>query len=149
MAFLTVGILYLPWLPVTYLGLTTKFDAWGEMPFEQAVEVFLRLLSNGNWLVILIALVAAALHLRMRENRRASLPFWVLAIVILALMLSVNEAVRLIPLRRSRYFFIVFYPTALIVGSGLAWIKPRILPLFIMASLSRLWVLSCAAGTTT
>ena len=132
-AFLTVGILYLPWLPVTYLGLTTKFDAWGEMPFEQAVEVFLRLLSNGNWLVILIALVAAALHLRMRENRRASLPFWVLAIVILALMLSVNEAVRLIPLRRSRYFFIVFYPTALIVGSGLAWIKPRILPLFIMA----------------
>lgn len=133
LSFLLVGVLYLPWLPVTYIGLTTKYDAWGEMPFEQAVEVFLRLLSNGNWLVILIAFVAAALHLRQRENRKVALPFWVLTIVILALLLSVNEAVRLIPLRRSRYFFIVFYPTALIIGSGLAWIKPRILPVIILA----------------
>lgn len=133
LAFLLVGVLYLPWLPVTYVGLTTKFDAWGEMPFEQAVEVFLRLLSNGNWPLILIVLISAALYLRKRENREAALPFWVLTIVILALLLSVNEAVRLIPLRRSRYFFIVFYPTALIIGSGLAWIKPRILPMIILA----------------
>lgn len=132
LAFLLVGVLYLPWLPVTYVGLTTKFDAWGEMPFEQAVEVFLQLLSNGNWLVILIALAAAALRLRKRENLKKALPFWVLAFVILALLLSVNEAVRLIPLRRSRYFFVVFYPMALIVGSGLAWLKPRALPLIIL-----------------
>ncbi|MDE2821375.1 MAG: glycosyltransferase family 39 protein [Chloroflexota bacterium] len=131
-AFLLVGVLYLPWLPVTYVGLTTKFDAWGEMPFEQAVEVFLQLLSNGNWLVILIAFVAAAARLRKRENLKKALPFWVLAFVVLALLLSVNEAVRLIPLRRSRYFFVVFYPMALIIGSGLAWIRPRALPLIIL-----------------
>ena len=133
LAFLLVGVLYLPWLPVTYVGLTTKFDAWGEMPFEQAVDVFLQLLSNGNWLVILIAFAAAALHLRKRENLKKALPFWVLAFVILALLLSVNEAVRLIPLRRSRYFFVVFYPAALIVGSGLAWIRPRPLPIILLA----------------
>ena len=133
LAFALVGVFYLPWLPVTYVGLTTKFDAWGEMPFEQAVDVFLQLLSNGNWLVILIAFVAAALHLRKRENLKKALPFWVIAFVILALLLSVNEAVRLIPLRRSRYFLIVFYPMALIVGSGLAWLRPRVLPLIILA----------------
>lgn len=133
-AFLLVGVLYLPWLPVTYVGLTTKFDAWGEMPFAQAVDVFLQLLSNGNWLVILVAFVAAALHLRKRENLKKALPFWVLAFVILALLLSVNEAVRLVPLRRSRYFFVVFYPTALLLGSGLAWLRPRALPLIILAA---------------
>lgn len=134
LVFLFVGLLYLPWLPVTYVGLTTKFDAWGEMPFEQAVEVFLRLLSNDNWLFLLVAFVAAALRLRERENLKKALPFWVLAFVILALLLSVNEAVRLIPLRRSRYFFVVFYPMALIVGSGLAWLKPRVLPLILLAA---------------
>lgn len=132
-AFLLVGVLYLPWLPVTYVGLTTKFDAWGEMPFEQAVDVFMLLLSNGNLLVLLIAIVAAAMHLRKGENLKKALPFWVLAFVILALLLSVNEAVRLIPLRRSRYFFVVFYPMALILGSGLAWLRPRALPLIILA----------------
>lgn len=132
-AFLLVGVLYLPWLPVTYIGVTTKYDAWGEMPFAQAVDVFLLLLSNGNWLVLLIAFVAAALHLRKREHLKKTLPFWVFAFVILALLLSVNEAVRLIPLRRSRYFFIVFYPAALLVGSGLAWLRPRALPLIFLA----------------
>ncbi len=134
LAFLSVGVLYLPWLPVTYVGLTTKFDFWGKMPFQQAVEVFLRLLSNDNWLFILIAFAAAALSLRKRENRQRALPFWVLAIAILVILLTVNEVSRLIPLRRSRYFFVVFYPAALVVGSGLASLKPRALPLILLAA---------------
>lgn len=133
LAMLLVGALYLPWLPVTYIGLTTKFDAWGEMPFEQAVDVFMQLLSNGNWVLLLIMFSAAAMSLRRREDFKKALPFWLLAFVILALLLSVNEAVRLIPLRRSRYFLIVFYPMALVIGGGLAWLKPRIVPLLVLA----------------
>ena len=134
LSFLIVGILYLPWLPVTYVGLTTKFDAWGPMPLDQAIEVFLRLFTNGSWLLILIPFVVAAWQLRDRAFRRAALPFWVLAMVILLLLLSVNEAVRLIPLRRARYFLIAFHLWAFVIAIGLARIKPRWLAACIMAA---------------
>ena len=49
LGFIVAGALYLPWLPVTLHGLNTKFDTYGAMEWDQALEVFLRLITNGNW----------------------------------------------------------------------------------------------------
>ena len=125
LSFLAAGVLYLPWWPVTYEGLTTKFDTVAEaMAFEQAVQVFVRLFTNGNWLVILIPLVAAMIPLRQRRYRLSMKPFWLLAILILFLLLSANEIIGLLILRRARYFFIAWGLWALVIGSGLAWLRP-------------------------
>ena len=122
-SFLAAGIMYLPWLPVTYLGLTTKFDTAGEMAFGEAAGVFVRLLTNGSWLMILIPLTAAVSQLRHHQQRPRVKAFWLLAILILLLLLSANEIIGLIPLRRARYFLVSWGLWALIVGSGLAWLR--------------------------
>ena len=137
LAMIVAGLLFLPWLPVTLAGLMAKFDtAYDAITFEQAIGIFVRLLSNGNWIVLLVALLAALLKLRLPALRRRSFPFWWLALVVLALLLAANEVVGLIPLRRSRYFFVSWTMWALLIGSGLAWFKPRwIAPLILVVYL--------------
>lgn len=131
---LAAGLLYLPWLPVTLTGLTTKFDTgFDAITLEQAVSIFVRLLSNGNPFVLLVVLGAACLALRQRQTAGLILKFWFMAIAVLAILLAANELVGLIPLRRSRYFFITWGMWALVIGSGLAWFKWRWAPLVILA----------------
>ncbi len=126
LAMIVAGLLFLPWLPVTLTGLSAKFDtAYDAITFEQAISIFVRLLSNGNWIILLLAVLAALLQLRRPELRRRNFPFLWLALIVLALLLAANEAFGLIPLRRSRYFFVSWTMWALVIGSGLARLKPR------------------------
>lgn len=134
LAMLAAAALYLPWLPVTLTGLTTKFDtAFDAVALEQAMGVFFRLLSNGNPLILLLPALAALLGLRQQEWRRPVVRFWFLSLAVLVALLAANEAVGLIPLRRSRYFFVAWGMWALIIGSGLAWIRWPWLPLVFLA----------------
>ncbi len=134
LAMFAAGTLYLPWLPVTLTGLTTKFDtAYDAITLEQAIGIFVRLLSNGNPLVLVTVMLAAMFYLRQRDWRRRVLRFWFLAATVLVVLLVANEAVGLIPLRRSRYFFVAWGMWALVIGSGLAWFKWRWVPLVILA----------------
>ena len=134
LAMLVAGLLYLPWLPVTLTGLTSKFDtAFDAIALEQATGVFIRLLSNGNPLILLVAFSAALLAMRRRGRASGSLKFWFMSVSVLVALLAANEAVGLIPLRRSRYFFVTWGMWALVIGSGLAWFKWRWVPLVILA----------------
>ncbi len=134
LAMLVAGLLYLPWLPVTLTGLTSKFDtAFDAIALEQAIGVFIRLLSNGNPLILLVAFSAALLAMRRRGRASGSLKFWFMSVSVLVALLAANEAVGLIPLRRSRYFFVTWGMWALVIGSGLAWFKWRWVPLVILA----------------
>ena len=129
---LAAGCAYLPWLPVTLTGLASKFDtAYTAMTLEQTLGVFVRLFSNGNWIILLLLLMSAGLRLYRRH--RPVLPFWTLAILILLCLLIVNESVGLIPVRRARYFFISWGMWAIVIGSGLAWIKRAWVALAILA----------------
>ncbi len=142
LAMIAAGLLFLPWLPVTLTGLTSKFDtAYDAITLEQAISTFVRLLGNGNWLVLFIMLLMALLQLRQPGMRRRLLRFWILALSILTLLLVANEAVGLIPLRRSRYFFVSWGMWALVIGSGLTWFKwrwvaPLILVVYLVSGLS-------------
>lgn len=123
-AFLVTGLLYLLWLPITYIGVTTKFDTGTDaMPLGQAVETFIHLFSNNIWLVLLIPLAIAVGTLRHKSIRQSMKPIWLLAILILGLLLLVNEAVGLIPLRRARYFFVSWGMWSLVIGCGLAYLR--------------------------
>ena len=135
LAMFVAGALYLPWLPVTLHGLSAKFDtAYDAITLEQAADIFVRLLSNGNWLVLLVTLLAALYRARQSELRRRIFPFAWLTVVVLLLLLSANEAVGLIPLRRSRYFFVSWAMCMLVIGCGLAWFKPRWIAALILAA---------------
>ena len=139
LAMFVAGLLYLPWLPVTLTGLTSKFDtAYDAITLEQALSTFIRLLSNGNWIVLLIMLLAALLQLRQPGMRRRVLRFWFLALSVLAALLVANEAVGLIPLRRSRYFFVSWGMWALVIGNGLTrfrwrWVAPAIMIVYLVS----------------
>lgn len=123
-AFLLVGLLYLPWFGVTYIGLTTKFDTSGDpMAFQTAVQVFLRLFSNGTILLLIVPLAFAIFQLHDKQFRQRTKPIWILAIFIVLLLLVVNETIGLIPLRRARYFFVSWGMWSLIMGIGLAQIR--------------------------
>jgi hypothetical protein len=123
-AFLLSGILYLPWFPVTYLGLNTKFDtATTAMTLEQAVTVFIRLFSNGNILICLFPLVVSIGQLRHQAFRRQTKAVWLLVIFVIGLLLVVNEYVGLIPMRRARYFFVSWGLWSVIMGIGFAFIR--------------------------
>lgn len=124
LAFILVGFLFSPWLPVTYIGLDTKFDTGTTaMPIERTITVFIRLFSNGNWLVLLIPLVVAIGQLRHKAFRQQTKSIWILAILVISLLLIVNEAIGLIPLQRARYFFVSWGLASLIIGMGLAWFR--------------------------
>ena len=130
-AMLAAGLLYLPWLPITLTGLATKFDTAADaISLEQALAVFIRLLSNGSPLLLALMLLGAGLVARGHPQSRK---FWVMALAVLAILLAANEAVGLIPLRRSRYFFVSWGMFALVIGGGLAWLKWRWLPAILLA----------------
>jgi hypothetical protein len=129
-AFVLVGLLYLPWLPTTYTGLTTKFDTSTDpMLLQTAVQVFARLLSNGMPLLMLGLLVLAAMQLRQRTHRRQMLFAWIMAVLIVALLLITNETIGLIPMRRARYFFVAWGMWSVVMGIGLAHIRYPLLAL--------------------
>lgn len=132
------GLLFLPWLPVTLHGMSAKFDtAYSAMTLSQAIDIFVRLLSNGSWIILLAVSSAAFLSSRQRDMRRRIFPFLWLALTVLVLLLAANEAVGLIPLRRSRYFFVSWSMWIMVIGCGLAWFKPRwIAPLLLTAYLA-------------
>ena len=132
LGFIVAGALYLPWLPVTLHGLNTKFDTYGAMEWDQALEVFLRLITNGNWIVVALPFAAALWRLRQYKQREKLKPFWVLATIILMLLLIVNEAIGLIPIRRARYFFVAWGMWSLVIGSGLAWFSRWTVPAILM-----------------
>lgn len=137
LAMIFAGLLFLPWLPVTLHGLLTKFDTASDaITLEQAIDIFIRLLSNDNWIVLLIVLSAALFGLRRRDAFRRVFPFLWLGIAVLGSLLITNEAVGLIPLRRSRYFFVSWTMWIMVIGFGLACLKPRwIAPLLLTAYL--------------
>ncbi|MCY4146781.1 MAG: glycosyltransferase family 39 protein [Chloroflexi bacterium] len=125
LAVLVAALFYLPWLPVTLHGLTTKFDTAADaMPLPQALSVFLRLLGNGQALLLLIPFAGLVIAMRASYMRRL-LPFLFLAGASLLALLAANEWVGLIPLRRSRYFFLTWGMLALALGGGLAGIQWR------------------------
>lgn len=133
LAMLAAALLYLPWLPVTLHGLTTRFDTAADaMPLAQALSVFLRLLGNGQPWLLLVPFACLLIVMRASYRRRL-LPFLFLAGGSLLILLVANEWVGLIPLRRSRYFFLTWGMLALALGGGLAGIKWRWLaPLFLV-----------------
>lgn len=131
LAMLVAALIYLPWLPVTLHGLTAKFDTAADaMPLSQALAVFLRLLGNGQPWLLLIPFACLPIAMR-AANKRRLFPFLFLAGGSLLILLVANEWVGLIPLRRSRYFFLTWGMLALALGGGLAGIKWRwVAPLF-------------------
>lgn len=125
LAMLVAALIYLPWLPVTLHGLAAKFDTAADaMPLSQALSVYLRLLGNGQPWLLLVLFAPLAIAMRARGRRRL-LPFLCLAGASLLILLVVNEWVGLIPLRRSRYFFLTWGMLALALAGGLAWFKWR------------------------
>ena len=138
LAMVVAGLLFLPWLPVTWHGLSTKFDtAYSAITFLQAIDIFVRLLSNGSWIILLAISSAAFLSSRQRATRQRIFPFLWLAVAILVLLLAANELIGLIPLRRSRYFFVSWSMWIMVMGCGLAWFKLRwIAPLLLTAYLA-------------
>ena len=138
LAMVVAGLLFLPWLPVTLHGLSAKFDtAYNATTLEQATGIFVRLLSNGSWIVLAVVLSSALFRARQRVARKQVFPLLWLATVVLLLLLIANETVGLIPLRRSRYFFVSWSMWILVIGFGLAWFKPRwIAPLILTAYLA-------------
>lgn len=138
LAMVVAGLLFLPWLPVTLHGLSAKFDtAYDATTLEQATGIFVRLLSNGSWIVLAVVLSSALFRARQRVARKQVFPLLWLATVVLLLLLIANETVGLIPLRRSRYFFVSWSMWILVIGFGLAWFKPRwIAPLILTAYLA-------------
>ena len=124
-AFLIAGVMYLPWLPVTLHGLNTKFDTGGDqaMTLGLALDTCISLLGNGSWIMVAIPLLAAIPQLRDKSCRRRQAPLWIVAVLILALLLVVNETIGLIPLRRARYFLMDWGLLAILIGSGLASLK--------------------------
>lgn len=135
LAMIVAGLLFLPWLPVTLHGMSAKFDtAYDATTFAQAMDIFLRFLGNGAWIIVIVVLSAALLRSRQRAARQRVFPFLWLAIVVLVLLLAANEAVGLIPLRRSRYFFVTWSMWIVAVGYGLAWFKPRWFALLILTA---------------
>lgn len=125
LAFMVAGLAFLPWLPVTLHGLATKFDTGGDqaMTFGLALDTCISLFGNGSWTMVLLPLIAAVPQLRKQSSRRRLSPLWILAFLILALLLWVNETIGLIPLRRARYFLMDWGLLALLIGSGLASLK--------------------------
>ncbi|MDE2650540.1 MAG: glycosyltransferase family 39 protein [Chloroflexota bacterium] len=124
LAMLAAALIYLPWLPVTLYGATVKFDTAADaMPLPQALPVFLRLLGNGQPLLLLIPF--ACLLIALRAGEKKLLPFACLAGASLLILLVANEMVGLIPLRRSRYFFLTWGMFVLALGGGLAGIRWR------------------------
>ena len=100
LAMLIAGLMYLPWLPVTQTGLALKFDTASDaIALDGAILVFVRLFSNGNPLVLVIALAPALYQVCQDQQRRRMLKFWFLSVSVLIVLLAVNEAVGLIPLR--------------------------------------------------
>ena len=148
LAMVVAGLLYLPWLPVTFYGLSAKFDtAYDATTLEQAAGIFVRFLSNGSWIVMLAVLAAALFRARKGDSLRRIFPFLWLAIVVLLLLLVTNEAIGLIPLRRSRYFFVTWSMWMMVIGWSLAWFKPRwIAPLILTAYLAAGFALRRADG---
>ena len=135
LAMIVAGALFLPWLPVTMHGLSSKFDtAYVATSFEQAVTIFVRFLSNDSWIILLAGLAAGVFRSRTRIARQRMFPFLWLAVVVLVLLLSVNEAVGLIPLRRSRYFFVTWSMWIVVMGWCLAAIRPRWIALLVLAA---------------
>lgn len=135
LAMVVAGLLFLPWLPVSLHGLSAKFDtAYDATTFSQAINIFVRLLGNGNWIILLAVLSAALLGSRQRDTRQRIFPFFWLAMVVLVLLLAANEAVGLIPLRRSRYFFVSWSMWIMVIGCGLAWFKPRWIALLLLTA---------------
>ena len=135
LAMVVAGLLFLPWLPVTLHGMLSKFDtAYDATTFAQAIDIFVRFLGNGNGIILLVVMSAALLRARQRAARQQILPFIWLAIVVLVLLVAANEAVGLIPLRRSRYFFVTWSMWIMAVGFGLAWFKPRWIALLILTA---------------
>jgi len=148
LAMIVAGLLFLPWLPVTFYGLSAKFDtAYDATTLEQATGIFVRFLSNGSWIVLLAVLAAALFRARQGDSLRRIFPFLWLAVVVLVLLLLTNEAIGLIPLRRSRYFFVTWSMWIMVIGFGLAWFKPRwIAPLILTAYLVSGFALRRADG---
>ena len=135
LAMVVAGLLFLPWLPVTLHGMSAKFDtAYDATTLAQAIDIFVRFLGNGNWIILIVVMSAALLRSRQRAARQRIIPFLWLAIVVLLLLLAANEAVGLIPLRRSRYFFVTWSMWILAIGFGLAWFKPRWIALLILTA---------------
>ncbi len=123
-AFLLMGVLYLPWLPVTYVGMTTRVDTISEqMPFDVAVQTFLRLFSNGAAWLLIVPFAVALNQLRDKKHRLRIQPIWILGIFILVMLFVVNEVFVLIPMRRSRYFLISWGMWAIVIGVGLAYLR--------------------------
>ncbi len=148
LAMIVAALLFLPWLPVTMHGLSTKFDtAYDAITLEQATDIFIRFLSNGSWILLLVVLPAALFRWRQRDALRRIFPFLWLAVIVLLVLLTANEAVGLIPLRRSRYFFVSWSMWIIVIGCGLARFKPRwIAPLILTAYLVTGFALRRADG---
>ena len=148
LAMIVAGLLFLPWLPVTMHGLSAKFDtAYDAVTLEQATDIFVRFLSNGSWIVLLAVMAAALFRARQGDSLRCIFPFLWLAAAVLLLLLTANEAVGLIPLRRSRYFFVTWSMWIMVIGWSLAWFKPRwIAPLILTAYLASGFALRRADG---
>lgn len=137
--FLLVGVLFLPWFPVTFRGVDTEFDtADTAMPLGQAIETFLRLFGNGNIPLLLAILGFSGWQLRDTDIRRKAKPFWILAIIILGILLVVNEVLGLIPLRRARYFFPAWALWSMLLAIGFAYFRRW----WIIAGIMVLWLVS-------
>ena len=133
LAFGAVGILYLPWLEVTILGLNTRFDTFDAMPLGEALAVFAELFSNGSGLLMLLPIALALWQMRDPLSRARVMPILALGTAVFVLILLVNEAIGLIPLRRARYFFVSWGLLSLIVGFGLAGMRRWQLPVISLA----------------
>ena len=128
LAMLAAALFYLPWLPVTLHGMTAKFDTGADaISLTQALAVFLRLQANGQPFLMLVPLLC--LWHGIRQSGKRLLPFLYLAVACLLVLLIANEWVGLIPLRRARYFMLVWGMLAVAIGGGFAlqewrWIAP-------------------------
>ena len=133
---------FLPYLPVLLAGIrrarslenvTTSAASAAEL-----LPTFLRLLTNGNW--VLLALIVTMLALAIWHNRDIyTLKLMMLPVGMLIFILLSNALIGLIPLDRMRYFIILWVPCVLFVAYGLTGM-PRLYPLGALVLF--LWIVS-------
>lgn len=120
------GSLFLPWVSVLYDGLlhARDYEDLHEIAVSSGEALYrIAFLFGNTHLWLMLAALALAAVFTVRERRRGGrgiLQLWFFAAVIMAVILVINEALRVMHEGRLRYLIGLWPLLALIIGYGIA-----------------------------
>lgn len=121
-------LLFAPYLPLVINGVQSAAekgrvtDRAAEAP--ELLATILMLLGNGSWMVI-AAMGFVMVFACARHRPTSLLKFMLVPIAMLILIISLNEIIGIIPIKRMRYFLIVWIPTILVMSGSLSLMPKR------------------------